>query len=382
VANPTAAGNVTVYPNGVARPLASNVNFANSGAVPNLVMAKLGAGGAVLIYNNSGRPLSVIADVAGYYLASPLNVPTGGVSRYVRNLDATASDATNAATMQAEGAADAVANGTGQHVVLLDIGAQTITAPLSPGHPGVLLTSTSTRLTYAQLTAALAGYLTGYSANRGSGTAIVAIATNSEGDFTSYAADARGLAWSDSVVRPLQDLGTAGISVVGANDIEAGFAASFQQALGWETAYLAGSATGQLVFAGSADACPATYGVTAAACGAVLVDGGPTSQTWTQANYWALAHGVSVSRLVALPQIYLPVQAAQWANIAARGNASDRFNFLGALTEVAACPSAGGGCPSASLPPAQGWAALKLALAGYAVTADSIPTYSTDLKIG
>ncbi|MCW2522260.1 MAG: hypothetical protein JWO63_595, partial [Frankiales bacterium] len=81
-ASPVAGGNLTVYPNGAARPLASNINFLNTGSVPNLVMSKLGVGGAVQIYNASSKPLSVVADVAGFYLASALAPPPASVSRY------------------------------------------------------------------------------------------------------------------------------------------------------------------------------------------------------------------------------------------------------------------------------------------------------------
>jgi hypothetical protein len=69
---------LTVYPTGADRPLASNLNFNAGKTVPNLVMARVGAGGKVTIYNNSGIA-DVVADVQGWY-ASPVN-PVG--SRYV-----------------------------------------------------------------------------------------------------------------------------------------------------------------------------------------------------------------------------------------------------------------------------------------------------------
>ena len=69
---------LTVYPTGADRPLASNLNFNAGKTVPNLVMARVGTGGKVTIYNNSGTA-DVVADVQGWY-ASPTN-PVG--SRYV-----------------------------------------------------------------------------------------------------------------------------------------------------------------------------------------------------------------------------------------------------------------------------------------------------------
>jgi len=65
VTSPTAASHLTVFPEGVAMPTASNLNFVPGQTVPNLVMVKLGPTGAVRLFNNSGA-VHVIADVAGY----------------------------------------------------------------------------------------------------------------------------------------------------------------------------------------------------------------------------------------------------------------------------------------------------------------------------
>ncbi|MCU1367678.1 MAG: hypothetical protein JWN39_3317 [Ilumatobacteraceae bacterium] len=63
---------LTIYPAGADRPLASNLN-PNPGIVePNLVIAKVGVGGQISIYNNTGS-VNVIADVEGWYPA-PLGV--------------------------------------------------------------------------------------------------------------------------------------------------------------------------------------------------------------------------------------------------------------------------------------------------------------------
>ena len=66
---PTAAGFLTVFPAGDARPLASNLNFAVGQTIPNLVVAEVGAGGQISIFNATGST-HVIADVAGW-------LPTG-----------------------------------------------------------------------------------------------------------------------------------------------------------------------------------------------------------------------------------------------------------------------------------------------------------------
>ena len=64
--DPVAGGFLTVWPAGEALPLASNLNFATGRTVPNLVVAKVGAGGKVNIYNGGGTA-HLVADVAGWY---------------------------------------------------------------------------------------------------------------------------------------------------------------------------------------------------------------------------------------------------------------------------------------------------------------------------
>ena len=71
-------GFVTVFPTGGTRPLASNLNFtAPQQTRPNLVTVKLGAAGKVTLYSNSGSHL--LADVSGYYTASPAAASAGRV---------------------------------------------------------------------------------------------------------------------------------------------------------------------------------------------------------------------------------------------------------------------------------------------------------------
>jgi hypothetical protein len=63
---PTAPSFLTVFPTGSTRPNASNLNVVAGQTVPNLVVAKVGDGGSVSIYNDSGA-VQVIADVAGWF---------------------------------------------------------------------------------------------------------------------------------------------------------------------------------------------------------------------------------------------------------------------------------------------------------------------------
>jgi hypothetical protein len=71
VTEPTAAGFLTAHPTGTARPNASNLNFEPGKTVANLVVAKVGSGGRISLFNSAGRT-HVIADVVGWFS------PTGG----------------------------------------------------------------------------------------------------------------------------------------------------------------------------------------------------------------------------------------------------------------------------------------------------------------
>ena len=65
VTGPTRASFLTVYPHGDARPWASNLNFLPGQTVPNLVVAKVGAGGKVRFFNADGDT-HVVVDLLGY----------------------------------------------------------------------------------------------------------------------------------------------------------------------------------------------------------------------------------------------------------------------------------------------------------------------------
>jgi hypothetical protein len=63
---PTASTFITVYPDDIGRPLASNLNLTPGMTRPNLVMSRIGSGGGVRLYNLVGN-VHLIADVVGYY---------------------------------------------------------------------------------------------------------------------------------------------------------------------------------------------------------------------------------------------------------------------------------------------------------------------------
>ena len=65
-ANPTTNGYVTVYPTGQTRPLSSNLNFTAGQSIPNLVIAKVGTGGKITLYNANGNT-DLIVDVLGWF---------------------------------------------------------------------------------------------------------------------------------------------------------------------------------------------------------------------------------------------------------------------------------------------------------------------------
>ena len=67
VTGASAAGFVTVFPCGSARPLSSSLNFWPGATVPNAVVAKVGAGGKVCLFSSVG--LHLVVDVNGFHPA-------------------------------------------------------------------------------------------------------------------------------------------------------------------------------------------------------------------------------------------------------------------------------------------------------------------------
>ena len=66
VTDTTAPSYLTVYPDGVARPTASDLNWSRGQTVPNLCVIKLGSDGNFRLYNAAGQT-HVIVDVVGWY---------------------------------------------------------------------------------------------------------------------------------------------------------------------------------------------------------------------------------------------------------------------------------------------------------------------------
>ena len=365
---PTGPGSVTVYDDGPNRPTVSNLNYVKGQVVPNLVIAPVGAGGKVAMYNGSADTVQLVADVSGYILNADVPLPATSTSRYVRNISGAGADV---GAMQAEGCADAQGGST---FVLLDIGAQSNAdvpkssngTVLSPANPGVRLTvqSSAVRLSYPQLRTALDAYTLGYSTcSPTNGT--VAIGTNTSGVSGDYPAAAKGTDWANEVVDKL--VVRPRVTLAGADDVEASFGDTAVAAATWETSYLAGT-TSNLVYTGSADNCPVTFG-SAADCGAVS---GQSGANWTRANYAFLTQGLAPGRITALPQIYYGYQAVQWANIDV--TAGDAITFAGVSTENAS--ACGADC---AMTPSQGWAALYHSISTV-VTTTSIPVV-TDLRV-
>ncbi len=71
VDQPTEVSYLTVWPTGEAFPIASSLNYVPDQTVPNLVIAKVGAGGKVSLYNAFGST-HLLADVVGCFSASAL----------------------------------------------------------------------------------------------------------------------------------------------------------------------------------------------------------------------------------------------------------------------------------------------------------------------
>jgi len=70
VTEPAAAGYITVYPCGGDPPNASNLNYTAGLTIANMVIAKIGANGAVCVFAQSA--LHLVVDVGGYFAADSI----------------------------------------------------------------------------------------------------------------------------------------------------------------------------------------------------------------------------------------------------------------------------------------------------------------------
>jgi hypothetical protein len=75
VAAPTGAGFLTCYPDGTARPTASNLDFVPGPTVANQTTALVGKDGFVDVYNGSSKPVDLIVDTFGTYSGTSAGQP-------------------------------------------------------------------------------------------------------------------------------------------------------------------------------------------------------------------------------------------------------------------------------------------------------------------
>ena len=278
-------------------------------------------------------------------------------SRYIRDITGSSSDA---ARTRAMGAADGAANPSGHgYLSLLQIGGQTTT--------GVILTATSTYVSYAHTVSAMESYLDGYaSTQHASAPAIIAFGTNNDIDVSS----ATGGIWASSVINPLVSYAKRypNLTVAGADDIEPGFIGSKTASVDWVTGYLAGTSA-KFVFNGSADGCSWTQ--PHAVC----------NNTWRAATIGWMAGAMAPTRILALPQIYNTTMAEQWKYISITGleNGHSKLTFAGPLTEYTACVLQHNGC--SSLTNNTAWSALWAQLQSDSRIRPSSLPYGTDLRI-
>jgi len=66
VVRPGSPGYLTVHPDGLPRPTASNVNFDKGQVVANAALVKVGTDGRLRLYASGGCP-HVVVDVVGYH---------------------------------------------------------------------------------------------------------------------------------------------------------------------------------------------------------------------------------------------------------------------------------------------------------------------------
>ena len=203
------------------------------------------------------------------------------------------------------------------------------------------------RLDYVDLRTVLDSYLSAFSRCAPGKSATIAIGTSNDGQWTEgqpnyYAPADRANDWAGSVVNMLGS--EPALTIVGADDIEPGFASTQAQAQAWVNTYLHAASTKTLIFNGSADGCPDGFGDIGAAC----------SNGYTQQGIYDLAHKVADPgyRIDVVPQVYAPSFAAQWANIDRTGGG--QLTFAGALTQHALA--------SDTYSSSNGWAALYYAV--------------------
>lgn len=80
VTNPSQLSYLTVYPTGIARPVASNMNFNGGQTLASLAVVGVGSGGRVSVFNAAGAA-DVILDVTGWVASDGTTTGTAGIFR-------------------------------------------------------------------------------------------------------------------------------------------------------------------------------------------------------------------------------------------------------------------------------------------------------------
>ena len=75
VTQPTAAGDLTAWPDGTTKPATSNLNYTKAETIPNLAIVPVGLDGKIDIQNQSAGTAQIIADTSGYFTTG---TPAGG----------------------------------------------------------------------------------------------------------------------------------------------------------------------------------------------------------------------------------------------------------------------------------------------------------------
>jgi hypothetical protein len=80
VTETTSGGYLTVSPTGTPRPVVSSLNWSVGATIPNAVTVKVGAGGAIDLYQPGPGSAQVIVDVVGYYVDGTVSAAGGFTS--------------------------------------------------------------------------------------------------------------------------------------------------------------------------------------------------------------------------------------------------------------------------------------------------------------
>jgi hypothetical protein len=297
----------------------------------------------------------VPAVIPPQFTAAPVST-----SHYLRNL--TGQAITDSSIARAMGVADALHNPSNhRYLILLQVGGQ------DESRQGVILSATSTFVSYPAVVTAVKAYVDGYhSAQRIYAPATIALGTNNDIDVTMNA----GISWAANIVKPVAAYTAArypSIQVAGANDIEPGFSATFAQSRLWLIGYL-NSTSAPFVFNGSADGC------------STVAAGSNCNNGWRMSDLQWLSGGAAPGRIINLPQIYNYAMPLQWKLISLTGVALGRARlyFGGPLTEYTACVQARS---CGSITNVDAWNRLWAAISSNALTKQYDMPHGTDLRI-